>query len=96
MFGLPIVTTAVDGLDELFTDNANALKAGTLFSNTTGLSVNVEQMAEKIIRLIEHKELRMKLSKNVRCMYEKELSLQHMMQQIISVYQKAIRTVHEI
>lgn len=96
MFGLPIVTTAVDGLNELFTDNVNALKAGTLFSNTTGLSVNVEQMAEKIIRLIEHKELRMKLSKNVRCMYEKELSLQHMMQQIISVYQKTIRTVHEI
>lgn len=90
MFGLPVVTTAVDGLDELFTDNVDALKVGTLFSNTAGLSVNAEQMAEKIIRLIEHKELRMQLSKNVRCMYEKELSLQRMMQQIVSVYQRTI------
>ena len=90
MFGLPVITTAVDGLDELFTDNEDALKVGVLFSDFTGLSVNIDEMAEKIIRLIEHKELRLKLSKNVRHMYENELSLEQMMQQIIFIYQKII------
>jgi glycosyltransferase involved in cell wall biosynthesis len=88
MFGLPVITTAVDGLDEIFTDNLNALKVNTRFSNVTGLSVDVDMMAEKIIALIKDKELKAKLSKNVRTLYEGELTLQRMMEQTVSVYQK--------
>ena len=88
MFGLPVITTAVDGLDEMFTDNLNALKVNTRFSNVFGLSVDVDMMAEKIIMLIEDNELRAQLRKNVRVLYEKELTLQRMMQQTIDVYQK--------
>ena len=95
MFGLPVITTAVDGLDEIFSDNLNALKVNTRFSNVFGLSVDVDMMAEKIITLIENKELRTKLSKNIRTLYEKELTLQRMMQQTISVYQKLIENTEQ-
>ena len=90
MFGLPVITTAVDGLDEIFTDNVNALKVNTRFSGVFGLSADVDMMAEKIISLVTDKELRAKLSKNARALYEKELTLQRMMQQTINVYQKVI------
>ena len=91
MFGLPVITTAVDGLDEIFTDNLNALKVNTRFSNVTGLSVDVDMMAEKIIALIQDKELRTILSKKVRVLYKQELTLERMMQQTVSVYQKLIK-----
>ena len=93
MFGLPVITTAVDGLDEIFTDNLNALKVNTRFSNVTGLSVDVDMMAEKIITLVKDKELRAKLSKNIRALYEEELTLQRMMQQTVSVYQKITESI---
>lgn len=91
MFGLPVITTAVDGLDEIFTDNVNALKVETRFSKVTGLSVNVDKMKDKIITLIEDENLRAELSKNVRRLYKKELTLERMIEQTVSVYQKMIR-----
>lgn len=88
MFGLPVITTAVDGLDEMFSGNVNALKVNTRFSNVFGLSADTDMMADKIITLITDKRLRMQLGRNVRELYEKEHSLQRMMQQTVSVYQK--------
>lgn len=87
MFGLPVITTAVDGLDEMFADNASALKVGTLFSRTTGLTVDTDGMADKIIMLIENKTLRRELSKNIRKRYEEEMTLERMMQQTVVTYQ---------
>ena len=88
MFGLPIVTTAVDGLDEIFTDELNALKVPTKFSSVFGLSVDVEAMASQIIRLIVNGNLREKLSKNVRNLYEQELNLELMMKRTVKVYKR--------
>lgn len=90
MFGLPVITTAVDRLDEIFTDNVNALKVNTCFSKVTGLTVDVDMMAYKIISLIEDEELRASLSENIRQLYKKELTLERMLQQTVSVYQKMI------
>ncbi|WP_420187414.1 glycosyltransferase family 4 protein [Bacteroides pyogenes] len=90
MFGLPVITTAVDGLDEIFTDNVNALKVHTHFSNLTGLSVDTDMMAEKIIQLIENNNLRMILSKNVRNLYETKLTLKRMMHETVNIYKKVI------
>lgn len=88
MYGLPVVTTAVDGLDETFTDEVNALKVNTKFSPVLGLSVDVEMMATQIIRLITDSELRNRLGRNVRKLYETELSLDLMMNRTIQVYEK--------
>lgn len=88
MFGLPVITTAVDGLDEIFTDNVNVLKVGTHFSKIRGLTVDTNQMADKIIMLIRDRELRERLGKNVRDLYEKELSLRRMTCETVGVYQE--------
>lgn len=88
MFGLPIITTAVDGLDEMFTDELNALKVNTIFSPIFGLSVDTEKMANQLIRLICDNNLRMKLSKNVRKLYEQNFTLDLMINRIVKVYEE--------
>lgn len=88
MFGLPVITTAVDGLDEMFTDNLNALKVDTCFSTIRGLSVNTQQMSEKIIALIEDRSLRIQLGQNARQLYENKFTLERMIKQTVEVYQK--------
>lgn len=88
MSGLPVITTAVDGLDEMFTDNTNALKVNTCFSMIKGLTVNTNQMADKIIMLIEDKEARRRLSEQVRYLYEQDFTLQRMIHETITVYEK--------
>lgn len=90
MFGLPIVTTAVDGLDEIFTDELNALKVNTIFSPVFGLSVDVEQMANQLMRLICDANLRMKLGENARKLYEQELNLDLMLNKTVKVYEELI------
>lgn len=92
MFGLPIVSTAVDGLDEIFTHEINALKVNTTFSSVFGLSVDTEMMAQQIIRLIKDSELRNKLSLNVRKLYENELNIDLMLQRTVQVYQSVQST----
>jgi glycosyltransferase involved in cell wall biosynthesis len=90
MFGLPIVSTAVDGLDEIFTDEINALKVRTKFSPIFGLSVDVEMMAKQIVRLIEDENMREMLSQNVRQLYEQRFNLDLMIDRTVSVYKELV------
>ncbi|MDO5572261.1 MAG: glycosyltransferase family 4 protein [Bacteroidales bacterium] len=90
MFSLPIVTTAVDGLDEIFTDNINALKVNTKFSEVFGLTVDTDMMAEQIIKLIESHELRTNLGKNARRLYENELNIDLMRERTVELYKKVL------
>lgn len=66
MFGLAVITTAVDGLDEMFTDEITALKVGVSFSKGEGLRVDVKMLEDKIVELIEDKRKRQKLRYNAR------------------------------
>ena len=88
MFGLPVITTAVDGLDEIFTDNVNALKVHPSFSPVFGLYVDAELMAKKIELLIDDISLRKNLSYNVRMLYERDLTLRLMIERTIKVYEQ--------
>lgn len=88
MFGLPIITTTADGLDEIFTDNVNALKVPLSFSSIFGLRIDPEMIATKIELLIENYELRKKLSTNARMLYKKKLTLDLMTEQTIKVYKQ--------
>jgi glycosyltransferase involved in cell wall biosynthesis len=92
MFGLPIITTAVDGLDEMFTDGVNALKVNTLFSKVFGLRVDTDMMADKIITLIENDELRRQLGQNARKLYKERFNLEQMIQQTVGVYKQLVFT----
>lgn len=86
MFAMPIVTTNVDGLDEMFTDGVNALKVETKFSSVFGLSVDVEMMANQIIRLMEASELRKRIGLNARKLYEEKLTATLMVKRTVEVY----------
>ena len=90
MFGMPIVTTNVDGLDEMFTDEINALKVNTNFSPIFGLSVDVEMMADQVIRLIEDKKLRKEVGRNARKLYEEKLTSSLMIQRVVHVYEMLV------
>lgn len=86
LFGLPIITTAVDGLDEIFTHESNALKVGTLFSRPLGLRVDVPDMARQIIRLIEDRPLRAYLASQARKLYTERFGIDIMVQRTIDIY----------
>ena len=88
MFGLPVVTTAIDGLDEIFQDQVNALKVNTAFSRVLGLRVDTQMFSEKIIALIENEVLRKQIGENARSLYEKKYSLERMIGETTEVYKK--------
>lgn len=87
MFGIPLVCTAVDGLDEIFTDKVNALKVPLNFSKITGLTISVNEMADKIASLIENKKLRGVLRNNIRRLYEEKFTLSQMVNKTIALYE---------
>ncbi len=85
MFGMPIITTAVDGLDEMFDDD-NAMKVRTVYSKIRGLNADVEQMSEMIIELITDREKRKRLAENSRRLYLSRLTANRMVRQVVDVY----------
>lgn len=90
MFGLPIITTAVDGLEEMFTDGIDALKVGVHFSKPTGLQVDTDGMVKHIIRLIEDEVFRKGLGIRARQLYEKRFTQIRMLKQTVSLYKEVI------
>ncbi|MDD2283950.1 MAG: glycosyltransferase family 4 protein [Paludibacter sp.] len=90
MFGLPVICTAIDGLDEIFTNDKNVLKVPAIFSKIKGLTIDIDTMANKIISLIENKRLCSRLSTNIRNLYEQEFTLPLMIEKTITVYEKLI------
>ena len=86
MFGLPVVTTAVDGLDEMFEDGVSGLKVDTRFSPVRGLSVNTDRMAEKIIDLIQSETLRKAIGSGGRQRYASAFTLERMTEETLKVY----------
>lgn len=85
--GLPVITTAVDGLDEIFSDEIDSLKIPVIFHPLYGLSVNTVQMAEAIVKLISDEKKRKSLSIAIRKLYEEKFTLSHMIEQIIPIYE---------
>lgn len=90
MFGLPVITTAVDGLDEMFIHEESALKVSTRFSKVYGLSVDTEELAERMKQLMDDDGLRKKLAVNVRKRYEERFGLEDMMERTVDIYNDLI------
>lgn len=83
MHGLPIVSTAVDGLGEMFTHDENAL---TVSLTEDGTQVNVEQMSFCLIRLLNDYSLRKRLGKGARERYRQQFRLEQMQEQTLAIY----------
>lgn len=90
MFGLAIITTAVDGLDEMFLDGSTALKVNTSFSKEEGLKVDVKMLEDKIVELIEDKKKRLRLGHNARRAYLREMTLAQMIDRTVEIYRQLI------
>lgn len=90
MFGLAVITTAVDGLDEMFTDEETALKVTVSFSKDEGLKADVKMLEDKIIELIEDKKKRQRLRHKARQMYLQDLTLEQMIERTVAVYRQLI------
>ena len=93
MFGIPIITTASDGLAEMFKDGYSALFVPTSFSLTQGLCVNREIMAKQIIRLMTEKKLREKIGSNARMTYLRYFQIDTMIQRTNKVYENLYKSL---
>lgn len=91
MMSLPIITTAVDGLDEMFTDGVNALKVPVSFSRVRGLSPDVVYMAECILRLARDKSLRASLGHGARALYQGSYTLEQMGEETVKMYEDILK-----
>uniref|UniRef100_UPI00402771C8 glycosyltransferase family 4 protein n=1 Tax=Alloprevotella sp. TaxID=1872471 RepID=UPI00402771C8 len=84
--GMPIITTAVDGLDEMFVDGVDALKVKPLFSLAKGLYLDVKALAEAIVDLWEHPTKRESLGRSARETFLKKHTVERMIKETICVY----------
>lgn len=90
MFGLPLIVSEVDALAEMFEHEKTALLTPLVFDPDFGIKADNEKFAENIIRLIDDKKLRSKLSKNIRESYEKRFTLDLMIKNTIDLYKQLI------
>lgn len=88
MHGLAIITTAVDGLNEMFNHEENALKTDTTFNLDEGLKVNLEMLENQLIELIENVSKRHYLQKQSRNLYLEKMTAKLMINETISVYEQ--------
>lgn len=84
--GLPVITTNVDGLDEMFIDDYNGIKIPVTYSSKRGLSVNTLAMTNAILRLGRDKCLRTQMSTNAYTHYLNNYSLEKMIPHIKDLY----------
>ena len=91
MFGLPVVTTNVDGLDELFVQNENALKVPNCYDENVGLTVNLEQLSTAILELIEKKNLRERIGHNARHTFIDRFTETRMVEETHNLYQAVLQ-----
>lgn len=70
--GLPMIVSAVEGLDELFEDGFDALKIPVIFDTDNVISFSEQEIAKIIITLLNDHSLRKALSNNA---YSKGLRL---------------------
>lgn len=86
MSGLPVVTTDVDGLSEMFVDRYNSLKTKVNFSRVSGLEVDVFQMCRQIVRLIDNPKLRHKMGLHARARFSNCFSSDAMIEDTYCIY----------
>lgn len=90
MFGVPMIVSKVDALDEMFEDRKTALMVPLLFDPDLGLDFDKEIFINDIIELIENINLRKYLSKNVKQAYLNRFTLNTMMKHTVELYKQII------
>lgn len=91
MFGLPIVSTVVDGLDELFPNGHYAKRIPLIYTAYTSLRPDTSKMADAIVQLIREPEKRTQLCANVRRRYRAKFQEKKMTRSIKHIYQQLFK-----
>jgi glycosyltransferase involved in cell wall biosynthesis len=91
MFGVPMIVSDIDALGEIFEHEKTALLTPMVFDADFGLNADMDKFTENIIRLMENKELRKKLSNNVQILYKEKFTLDRMVIQTMEVYKQLIQ-----
>lgn len=86
MFGLPVVTTDVDGLHELFPTGHVACRVPLLYTPGKTLCPDILKMAAAISNLIENPEKRMQMAQRARRRYKRYYTEGRMVRSIKEVY----------
>lgn len=87
--GLPIVSTAVDGLQEMFGHEQQALLVELSHDEMGMPEANVAQLVSHLTRLIHDATLRERLGTQARAHFLRMFSLQQMFDHTLSLYQQA-------
>ena len=87
MFGLPIVSTAIDGLNEIFSNERYASKIPSRYLPRKSLCPDISQMAEAISGLISNSRKREKMCINNRKRYQMFFSDITMIRSMKKIYQ---------
>lgn len=86
MFGLPIVSTDVDGLHELFADYPSVLKIPLVMEAGKHLHADVQKMAKAISLLIQDSDLRSRIAAHARECYIKHFQQHRMTRSLKHLY----------
>ena len=81
--GRPVVTTNAAGCDDTVIEEYNGFKVPP---------GNIEMLAKKLGLLIHDKQLRIKMGKNSRKLFEKEFTLDKVVNQTFELYDKVLKT----
>lgn len=91
-YGMPIITTAVDGLDEMFTDGVDAVKIKPLFSLAKGLYIDENMLADDIADLCDNPAKRERLGRAAQQTFLRNHTAERMLAQTLNIYSKALET----
>ena len=81
--GRPIITTNAPGCDDTVIEGYNGFKIPV---------TNVELLTQKLQLLIEDQTLRIKMGKNSRALFEKEFTLETVVNQTFKLYEKVLKS----
>lgn len=87
MYGLPVVYSGIEELCEVFGYNKNIV-VPVKFTIHSSLSLDVDQFAEKIMKLMDSQDLRKEISLNERKRFTELFTQEQMIQETINVYNK--------
>ena len=85
MYGLPVIYSGIDELHEIF-NRSDYMHVPINFSIHSGLHLDIDIFASKIISLIESSTLRDKIGMNERCKFIKYFKQEDMIQKTVEIY----------
>ncbi len=95
MHALPIVSTAVDGLGEMFTHEQDALLTDVDVNEDGMLTFDVNQLTTHLIRLLHDRNLRQRIGLAARQRYLQQFSMAAMYRQTLQVYHQILKSCPE-